>query len=152
MKPPELNLRQTCSVCPEQYDLVDSEEKCVAYFRLRHGYFTVECPDVGGTLVYEARPDGDGCFMPYERESYIAAAMAAVKKHYGWEDDKMKRLNQKKDSIHHKYPIYENPERDCTKCDHARQIAPHEWECDAVVYDIKGLTCFVERKNENGEQ
>lgn len=56
----------------------------------------------------------------------------------------------KKDSIYHKHPIpAKSPERDCTRCDHARQIAPHEWECDAVVYDIRGLTCFVERKVED---
>lgn len=84
MKTPELTLEKTYSVCPEQYDLVDGNGKCVAYFRLRHSYFSVECPDVGGTLVYEAHPDGDGCFMPHEREKYIEAAMDAVKKHYGW--------------------------------------------------------------------
>lgn len=87
MKTPELNLVKTCGVSPEQYDLVNRRGKCFACFRLRHGYFSVECLDVGGTLVYEAHPEGDGCFMPHEREAYINAAMSAVKKHYGWEDD-----------------------------------------------------------------
>lgn len=58
----------------------------------------------------------------------------------------MKTPKPKNDSIYHKYPIpAKRPERNCTNCRHARQIAPHEWECTAVVYDIKGLTCFVER-------
>lgn len=87
MKTPELTLYQTCGACPEQYDLVDNKGNCVAYFRLRYGYFSVECPDIGGKLVYDAHPDGDGCFMPYERKSYIESAIDAVKKHYGWEDD-----------------------------------------------------------------
>lgn len=86
MKTPELTLEQTCSACPEQYDLLVKGGECVAYLRLRHGYFTVECPDVGGELVYEAQPDGDGCFMPYEREEYLNAAIQAIMNHYGWED------------------------------------------------------------------
>lgn len=53
-------------------------------------------------------------------------------------------MTKQKESIHHKYPIHtKTPERDCTKCAHATQTAPHEWECDATVYDIKNLTCFV---------
>ena len=87
MKTPELTLTQTCGACPEQYDLVDRSGKCFAYFRLRNGYFTVKCPDVGGDWVYGARPDGDGCFMPYEREEYLNDAIQAVKQHYGWEDE-----------------------------------------------------------------
>lgn len=87
MKTSELKLIKTCSCCPEQYDLVDKKGKCAAYFRLRGGYFSVECPDVGGKIVYIGHPDGDGCFMEYEREGYIEAAMDAVKKHYGWEDE-----------------------------------------------------------------
>ena len=87
MKTPELTLEKTCSACPEQYDLVDKKGKCVAYFRLRHGYFTVECPDIGGELVFEAHPEGDGCFMPYERDGYINAAIETVKQYYGWEEE-----------------------------------------------------------------
>ena len=53
------------------------------------------------------------------------------------------------DSIFHKHPLpTKDKKRDCTKCEHAKLIAPHEWECDAVLYDIKNLTCFVERKND----
>ena len=66
----------------------------------------------------------------------------------GYRFKNIKKMN-KKDAIYHKYPIYaKNEMRNCTRCEHARQIAPHEWECDAVVYDIKGLTCFVERKEQ----
>lgn len=87
MKMPKVELEMTCEMCPEQYDLVDEYGSCWAYFRLRHGYFTVECPDVGGKLVYQACPDGDGGFTDYEREGRLKAAMEAVKKHYGWEDE-----------------------------------------------------------------
>ena len=86
MKTPNLTLEKTCDMCPEQYDLLDERGECVAYFRLRHGYFSVECPDVGGEIVYSAYPDGDGDFMPYERKGYLKAAMDAVKKYYSWED------------------------------------------------------------------
>lgn len=85
MKMPDWTLVRTCTACPEQYDLLDEGGNCLAYFRLRHGYFFVECPYLDGELVYEAYPDGDGSFMPYEREEYMRAAMDAVKKYYGWE-------------------------------------------------------------------
>ena len=82
----DLVLCKTCSCCPEQYDLVDRDGYTLAYFRLRHGYFSVECPDVGGDLVYQAYPDGDGEFEDYERDTYITSAMEAVRKRYGWEE------------------------------------------------------------------
>ena len=42
-----LKLVLTCGACPEQYDAFDGERQ-VGYLRLRHGHFTVTCPDVGG--------------------------------------------------------------------------------------------------------
>lgn len=50
----DLIFKQTCSACPEQYDVFDKDGKQVAYIRLRWGSLYVECPDVGGETVYEA--------------------------------------------------------------------------------------------------
>lgn len=46
-----VKLVQTCGACPEQYDGYINGKQ-VAYFRLRWGLFTVECPDCEGELVY----------------------------------------------------------------------------------------------------
>ena len=73
-----LRLQQTCFACPEQYDVYDQEGNQVAYFRLRHGRFTVESPDCGGELVYMAHPNGDGIFYDDERMSYLTQAVKAV--------------------------------------------------------------------------
>lgn len=82
----DLVLCKTCSCCPEQYDLVDRDGYTLAYFRLRHSYFSVECPDVGGDLVYQAHTEGDGEFEDYERIIHINKAMEAVRRHYGWRE------------------------------------------------------------------
>lgn len=71
-------LAQTCGACPEQYDAFVGDKK-VAYLRLRHGYFYVQCPDVGeGEVVYSAEPHGDGIFEHDEREEYLAKAKKAI--------------------------------------------------------------------------
>jgi hypothetical protein len=75
-----IRLEETCGACPEQYDAYLGDEK-VGYLRLRHGYFTVTCPWVGGKLVYEAQPRGDGLFEYEERDRYLEAACAAI---LGW--------------------------------------------------------------------
>lgn len=76
-------LNRTCFACPEQYDLEDDDGNCVAYFRLRHGSFTVDCPDYGGVRVYMASPKGDGIFEEDERNHYLNEAFKAIAKHYG---------------------------------------------------------------------
>lgn len=68
-----LRLIQTCGACPEQYDVYDGEEK-VGYMRLRHGYFYVQYPSSGGTVVYTANPRGDGSFAD-ERERKLHLRM-----------------------------------------------------------------------------
>lgn len=78
-----ITLRLTCGACPEQYDALDEDRK-VGYLRLRHGGFTVECPDVGGDLVYEASPVGDGRFEDDERDYYLRFAVDAIQR---WEKD-----------------------------------------------------------------
>lgn len=78
----KIELVQTCGACPEQYDaFIDGE--LVGYLRLRHGYFTVQYPNVSGELVYSAEPKGDGIFEYDEREGYLAAArLAIINKHW----------------------------------------------------------------------
>jgi hypothetical protein len=73
----EIRLELTCGACPEQYDAFIGDE-LVGYLRLRHGNFTVECPDCGGKLVYRANPKGDGLFDDDEREEYLSAAKQAI--------------------------------------------------------------------------
>jgi len=67
----------TCGACPEQYDAFIGEEK-VGYLRLRHGHFTVTCPDYDGQLVYDAQPKGDGVFDANERDYYLRFAADAI--------------------------------------------------------------------------
>lgn len=73
-----IRLVQTCGACPEQYDALDEHGRHVGYLRLRHGNFTVECPDYGGQLVYSAQPEGDGCFTSDEQDRYLRYAVQAI--------------------------------------------------------------------------
>lgn len=73
----ELELVKTCSACPEQYDVLLEGDR-VGYMRLRHGHFYASVPDVGGQVVYEAEPRGDGCFDPDERDYYLGEALWAI--------------------------------------------------------------------------
>lgn len=75
-------LVRTCSACPEQYDVFDDLGQQVAYFRLRHGGFRVNVPDVGGEEVYHANPKGDGIFYDDERVKYLTEAILAVQEYY----------------------------------------------------------------------
>lgn len=71
-------LDQTCGACPEQYDAYLNNNIKVGYLRLRHGSFTVTCPDVDGELVYSAEPQGDGIFEFEERDYYLEQAKQAI--------------------------------------------------------------------------
>ena len=71
------DLLMTCYACPEQYD-VFLEGTQIGYLRLRHGSFTVSYPDVGGELVYQSYPKGDGVFYNDEREHYLIHAVEAL--------------------------------------------------------------------------
>jgi len=74
----KIELVKTCDACPEQYDAM-LDGKTVAYLRLRHGRFYVECPDTGGKRVYEANDvRGDGIFEDDERDRYLGAAKTAI--------------------------------------------------------------------------
>lgn len=78
MKASEIELYQTCGACPEQYNAF-YKDKQVGYLRLRHGCFTVNYPDHMGHLIYEAEPEGDGCFHKGERDHYLKKARKAIK-------------------------------------------------------------------------
>lgn len=85
----KIQLVQTSVACPEQYDAYLSGEK-VGYLRLRHGYFSVECPDACETIVYEATPIGDGAFEEGERDYYLRFAVDAILK---WVDRSFDRMS-----------------------------------------------------------
>jgi hypothetical protein len=88
-------LERTCFACPEQYDVYAGEE-LVSYFRLRHGHFYASCPDVGGAVVYEADPRGDGIFDDNERVKYLTEAVLAVQEYYinrKWDNDDYEENN-----------------------------------------------------------
>lgn len=72
-------LRQTSGACPEQYDAF-LDDKIVGYLRLRHGRFTVTCPDVSGVTVYSSSTIGDGIFDDEERDYYLRFAVDAIEK------------------------------------------------------------------------
>lgn len=79
-----IRLVQTCEACPEQYDaFVAGTHMQVGYLRLRWGYFTVTCPDVGGEEVYEAEV-GNGYTGSFEsdeqRAEQLDNAKAAIAK------------------------------------------------------------------------
>lgn len=60
---------KTTDSCPEQYEVYDKDGNHVCYVRLRWGHLTAEYPDLGGSLVYEAKiGDGlTGCFVSHEQ-------------------------------------------------------------------------------------
>jgi len=75
-------LVRTCGACPEQYDVLDSQENVVAYLRLRHGSYTVSVPDVGGKVIYQAFPQGDGIFEDHERVKYLEESIKNIQRYY----------------------------------------------------------------------
>ena len=72
----DLRLERTSWACPEQYDVFVGEE-CVAYLRLRHGWFRADCP-LGHTVYETEDVMGDGLFEPEERDEQIAKAKVAI--------------------------------------------------------------------------
>ena len=71
MKLGNYEFKQTCSACPEQYDVFDKEGGQVSYVRLRWGSLYAACPDVDGTIVYSADIGNDnGCFRSDKERFY----------------------------------------------------------------------------------
>lgn len=72
-----LEIKMTSCACPEQYDIF-KDGKQVAYYRLRHGEFTVDYPNVSGEEIMSECPNGDGIFDDNERLNYLSKAMRKV--------------------------------------------------------------------------
>lgn len=74
----KIKLIRTSYACPEQYDAI-YEDECIGYLRLRHGTFSVYCPDYDGMLVYFAHPKGDGIFADeQERHHHLSFAISHI--------------------------------------------------------------------------
>ena len=76
---------RTCNACPEQYEVYNKQGKHLAYIHLRWGYLYAVCPDIGGTVVYEADiGDGyTGCFdSNIDREIHLNRIANAIEKFY----------------------------------------------------------------------
>lgn len=88
-----LELRCTCGACPEQYEVFDGDNQ-VAYFRLRHGEFRVDFGRSGGATIFLGCPIGDGQFEKHERQSYLMAAIAEVRRWMSMTDEERDLANQ----------------------------------------------------------
>jgi hypothetical protein len=73
----EYVLVNTCMAAPEQYDVYKANQQ-VAYFRVRHGLFSVRIPTSLGDTVYTAEVAGDGCFADDERDFYLHEGIETV--------------------------------------------------------------------------
>ena len=76
----KIMLDKTCWACPEQWDAYYKGE-IVGYIRLRWGHMTVECPDVGGELVYSMWADDGmmGIFSSdHEEKIFLDKALTAI--------------------------------------------------------------------------
>jgi hypothetical protein len=81
----KLDIVQTGTACPEQYEVFTKDGKQVGYIRLRHGHFRVECPEWGGVRVYnndniEAECGCDGCFDEVSRKRFMKIALKHITK------------------------------------------------------------------------
>lgn len=64
--------------CPEQYEVFQND-KNIAYYRLRHGVFTVDfITETSDDEIMVDYPNGDGIFNPNERCKYLSKAMRKV--------------------------------------------------------------------------
>lgn len=69
-----LNFIETCSACPEQYDVKDEQGNMVGYVRLRYGGLTCEYPNVNGEVIFSKYFDDGwmGCFESDEQcQNYL---------------------------------------------------------------------------------
>ncbi len=77
----EYKLICTSEECPEQYDVYKGSD-IVAYFRIRWGHFTAQCPYVMGELVFSEDTDGLGYFSDTERVPMLKEAIKNVDAYY----------------------------------------------------------------------
>jgi hypothetical protein len=74
-----IRLVRTCIACPEQYEAFDGDRQ-VGYLRLRHGYFSVRCPDHRGDEVYGSGSEDDGMFGDEARDDQLRFAVDAIQR------------------------------------------------------------------------
>lgn len=74
-----LELKMTCPACPEQYEIFKDGNQ-IAYYRLRHGTFSVDFPDHMGKTILEIDTVGDGIFDEKERLVCLTKAMRSILK------------------------------------------------------------------------
>lgn len=79
IKTVNVEFHETCSACPEQYD-VYIEGIQVGYVRLRWGRLRCDTPDVGGREVYEHFWDEGslGCFPNDEERDFHLEQIAQI--------------------------------------------------------------------------
>ena len=79
----DYKLVQTCSACPEQYD-VYLDNQVIGYIRLHRGHFSAQyfyIDDANSTIVYHAYLDYNGRFVDEHRNYYLNQAIAALDRH-----------------------------------------------------------------------
>jgi hypothetical protein len=88
-----INFVESCYACPESYDAY-LEDKNIGYAKLRRGFFYVEYPNIGGTVVFEGHPRGDGRFTDdSDREHFMThAARALIDEHFGTSTHSLHKL------------------------------------------------------------
>ena len=72
-------LKQTCSSCPEQYEVFKNDKQC-GYIRLRHHVFRVDYPDCGERVIFSTYlKDDDGCFAnETKRQKMLILALTKI--------------------------------------------------------------------------
>lgn len=73
-----LEFVNTCSACPEQYDVFDKHHNIVGYVRLRWGDLTCKYPDVEGELIYSDSISEDGWIGLFDNEEQRLLHLTAI--------------------------------------------------------------------------
>jgi hypothetical protein len=94
----EIKFEKTCNCSPEQYNAYICGHQ-VGYVRCRWGQVTVECPNVGGEMVYKALTEGYGFFTDDERDMHLNAARKAIELWNAKEQRRYKTTQQLLDSL-----------------------------------------------------
>ncbi len=75
----DIDFRETCGGCPEQYDAFDPYGRQIGYVRLRWGHLYAEYPYVGGEVVYEFQyEDGWLGMFPSDEDRQLHLNMIAI--------------------------------------------------------------------------
>ena len=77
-----LNFHQTCSACPEQYDVYDENNSYIGYVRLRWGELRADYIDeyqgIEEEVFFEKLDDFQGNFINEEQRSHYLNEIATV--------------------------------------------------------------------------